>query len=79
MAKGSDLIETVASLDIISQAFDFIVNGREAVGGGVQVGGPHQVFELATKQLEVTLLALAVSILIAMPAGLLLGHYGRGE
>ena len=35
--------------------------------------------ELALEQIKVTLLALGVSILIAMPAGLLLGHYGRGE
>ncbi|MDQ2623094.1 MAG: ABC transporter permease subunit, partial [Actinomycetota bacterium] len=31
------------------------------------------------RQLEVTLLALAVSLLLALPVGLLLGHYGRGE
>jgi len=68
-----------AFLGIVGQAFDFIVNGREAVGGGVHVGGPHQILELGAKQLEVTLLALAVSILIAMPVGLLLGHYGKGE
>ena len=68
-----------ASLGIVGQAFDFIFHGREAVGGGVMVGGPHQVGELALEQIKVTLLALGVSILIAMPAGLLLGHYGRGE
>ena len=39
----------------------------------------QQVIELATKQLEVTLLALGVSLLIALPAGLLLGHFGKGE
>ncbi len=37
------------------------------------------MLELATKQLEVTLLALGVSLLIALPIGLMLGHYGRGE
>jgi osmoprotectant transport system permease protein len=37
------------------------------------------VLDLAAKQLEVTLLALGVSLLVALPAGLLLGHYGRGE
>jgi len=68
-----------ASLGIVGQAFDFIFYGREAVGGGVMVGGPGQVGELALEQIKVTLLALGVSILIAMPAGLLLGHYGRGE
>jgi hypothetical protein len=36
-----------ASLGIVGQAFDFIFYGREAVGGGVMVGGPGQVGELA--------------------------------
>lgn len=43
------------------------------------VGGPQQILELATTQLEVTLLALGVSLTLALPAGLLLGHYGKGE
>ncbi len=68
-----------AALGLFGEAFDFVFNQQEAATGGVMVGGPTQVIELATKQLEVTLLALGVSLLLALPAGLVLGHFGRGE
>jgi osmoprotectant transport system permease protein len=61
-------------------AFDFILHQREAVtGGGVEVGGPAQVWELTRAQLEVSGIALAGAIAIAMPAGLIMGHWGKGE
>ncbi len=63
---------------MIGEAINFIFSGHEAETGGVMVGGLHQVGELALKQLEVTLLALAVSVILALPVGLLLGHSGRG-
>jgi osmoprotectant transport system permease protein len=69
----------VGALGLFGDAFNFVFNQQEAQTGGVLVGGPEQVLELAAKQLEVTLLALGVSLLVALPAGLLLGHYGRGE
>jgi osmoprotectant transport system permease protein len=69
----------VAAFGLFGDAFNFVFNQQEAATGGVMVGGPQQVLELATKQLEVTLLALGVSLLIALPAGLLLGHFGKGE
>ena len=61
-------------------AFDFILHQRDAVtGGGVQVGGPAYVWQFARTQLEVSAVALAGAIAIALPAGLVLGHLGRGE
>jgi osmoprotectant transport system permease protein len=69
----------IAAFGLFGDAFNFIFNQQEAATGGVMVGGPEQVLELATMQLEVTLLALGASLLIALPAGLLLGHFGRGE
>jgi osmoprotectant transport system permease protein len=61
-------------------AFDFILHPREAVtGGGVQVGGPGYVWPLARTQLAVSGLALAGAVAVALPAGLVLGHIGRGE
>lgn len=69
----------VASFGLFGEAFEFVFSGREAETGGVTVGGTSQVLDLAMRQLEVTLLALAVAVLLALPAGLLLGHYGRGE
>lgn len=64
---------------MIGDAINFIFNGHEAMTGGVKVGGLHQVGDLALTQLEVTLLALAVALVLALPVGLLLGHFGRGE
>jgi osmoprotectant transport system permease protein len=61
-------------------AFDFILHEREAVtGGGVPVGGPDYVWHFARTQLEVSAVALGGAIAIALPAGLVLGHMGRGE
>jgi osmoprotectant transport system permease protein len=49
------------------------------VTGGNEVGGFSQAVELTLKQLEVTVLALALALIIALPIGLYLGHRGKGE
>jgi osmoprotectant transport system permease protein len=67
-------------LGAFGDAFDFIVNGHTGrFGGGTEVGGPDQVLDLAATQLEVTGLAMALALAVALPAGLVLGHYGKGE
>jgi osmoprotectant transport system permease protein len=61
-------------------AFEFIFTPQTSnVTGGKGVGGLHQVAELALTQLEVTVLALALALVIALPAGLYFGHRGTGE
>lgn len=61
-------------------AIEFIFTPQTSnVTGGNTVGGIDQVIELILAQLEVTVLALALAILIALPAGLFLGHRGKGE
>lgn len=61
-------------------AIEFIFTPQDSnVTGGKKVGGLDQAIELALKQLEVTALALAVALIIALPLGLYLGHRGRGE
>lgn len=61
-------------------AFEFIFTPQTSnVTGGKGVGGIHQVVELALTQLEVTVLALALALVIALPAGLYFGHKGTGE
>lgn len=65
--------------DSFSGAIDFIFNQRESVTGGAQVGGLDQVWELTKEHLKLSGLALAAGIAIALPAGLLLGHRGKGE
>jgi osmoprotectant transport system permease protein len=61
-------------------AIEFIFTPQTSnVTGGNAVGGIDQVIELILAQLEVTVLALALAILVALPAGLFLGHRGKGE
>ncbi len=61
-------------------AIEFIFTPQTSnVTGGNTVGGLDQVIELTLAQLEVTVLALALSLLIALPVGLYLGHKGVGE
>jgi osmoprotectant transport system permease protein len=61
-------------------AFEFIFSKQESsVTGGKKVGGFDQVLELAWTQIEVSVLALAVALLIAVPLGLYFGHKGTGE
>jgi osmoprotectant transport system permease protein len=61
-------------------AIEFIFTPQTSnVTGGKTVGGIDQVIELTINQLEVTILALALAIVIALPAGLFFGHRGKGE
>jgi osmoprotectant transport system permease protein len=61
-------------------AFEFIFSKQTSnVTGGAKVGGIEQVLELALKQIEVSLLALLVAMVIALPIGLYFGHRGSGE
>jgi osmoprotectant transport system permease protein len=61
-------------------AFEFIFSKQESdVTGGKKVGGLEQVLELAWTQVEVSLLALLLACLIAIPVGLYFGHKGKGE
>ncbi len=61
-------------------AIEFIFTPQSSnVTGGRTVGGIDQVIELALTQLEVTFLALALALLVALPVGLYFGHRGTGE
>jgi osmoprotectant transport system permease protein len=61
-------------------AVEFIFTPQTSnVTGGKTVGGFSQAVELTLAQLEVTLLALALSLVVALPIGLYLGHRGVGE
>lgn len=61
-------------------AFEFILTPQSSnVTGGKTVGGFSQVVELTLTQLEVTVLALALALIVALPVGLYLGHRGTGE
>jgi osmoprotectant transport system permease protein len=61
-------------------ALEFIFSEQTSnVTGGNKVGGIDQVLELATTQIEVSILALLLAIAIALPVGLYFGHRGVGE
>lgn len=70
---AADLIDSFAG------AIEFIFTPREAVGGGVEVGGLEQVWELTVTQIEVSAYALALALVLTLPVGLFLGHRGTGE
>jgi osmoprotectant transport system permease protein len=59
-------------------AIRFLFHQRQSVGGDVLVGG-HHMWPLLGKHMQVTGEAIAVSILVATPVALWLGHLGRGE
>ena len=65
--------------DSFSGAIDFIFSERESFGGGTQVGGLGDVWELMRTHLLVSALALGASLVVALPIGLALGHRGTGE
>ena len=61
-------------------AIEFIFSPQDSnVTGGKQVGGFDKSMELLVKHLEVTLFALALALIVALPIGLYLGHKGKGE
>jgi len=61
-------------------AIEFIFTPQYSnVTGGKKVGGLEQVIELALNQLWLTLVALGLALLVALPVGLYLGHKHRWE
>jgi osmoprotectant transport system permease protein len=74
-----DLHPTLGFLDAFSNAVDFIFNEQTSRFSSDPVGGPDQVLELLGDHIKVSFLALGAALLLALPTGLLLGHYGRGE
>jgi osmoprotectant transport system permease protein len=66
-------------LSAFTGAFDFILHQRDSELGSVQVGGPHEVLSFVWEHVKVSAAAMAVACAIAVPAGLVLGHTGRGE
>ena len=62
-----------------SDAIDFIFHSRESVSGGIKVGGPHELFNLGLTHMKISLIAVGLACLVAIPIGLYLGHIGKGE
>jgi osmoprotectant transport system permease protein len=61
-------------------ALEFIFSPQSSnVTGGKAVGGFSQVLELALKQIEVSVFALLLALIIALPVACYFGHRGAGE
>jgi osmoprotectant transport system permease protein len=76
----SALVLAQPALASFQGAIEFIFTPQSSnVTGGRTVGGIDQVIELTLTQLEVTLLALVLSLVVALPIALYLGHRGTGE
>lgn len=79
MAKGGPGMIALPPFASFTGAFEFIFSRQESnVTGGKKVGGFDKSLELLIKHLEVTALALAIALVIALPVGLYLGHRGKG-
>jgi osmoprotectant transport system permease protein len=79
-AAGLSLALPLASIvDSFSGAIEFIFQQREAELGGTQVGGLGQVWDLTWRHIEISALALAAALVLALPIGVVLGHGGQGE
>ena len=61
-----------------ADAIDFIFSSRESRTGGLQIGGP-ELIGLTANHLLISLVAMLVACLVALPIGLYLGHVGKGE
>jgi osmoprotectant transport system permease protein len=68
----------VSALSEFGDAIGFIFTEREAPTGGARIGGANNL-PLLWEHLEVTGLAMAIAIAVALPVGLWLGHTGRAS
>ncbi|MEA2347783.1 MAG: osmoprotectant transport system substrate-binding protein opuBD [Thermoleophilaceae bacterium] len=72
-------MSAIALLGPFGDAIDFIIHPRDAVTGGVQVGGIGEVLAFTWAHVLLSGAAILVSCAIAVPIGLWLGHRGKGE
>ncbi len=69
-----------AFLGSFGGAIDFIFSQRGSVGDeSIKVGGLGQIWDLLSSQMAISVVALLIATLIALPVGLYLGHRGVGE
>jgi osmoprotectant transport system permease protein len=78
--EGLGVIFPLGFLGDFGGAIEFIFTPQEnRFTGGREVGGLDQVWELTLNHIELSFAALAVALLLALPTGAILGHYGVGE
>lgn len=59
-------------------AIDFLLHERESVSGQTKIGG-HELLHLAGNHLALSAAAVVLAAAIAIPLGIYLGHYNKGE
>ncbi len=64
--------------DDFSGALDFIFHQRDAVSGGVRVGGAT-LLPLLETHIRVTVISMFIACALAIPFALWLGHRGKGQ
>ena len=80
MSASTVALPLGSALDSFSGAIDFIFSQRTSEqGGDLQVGGLAQIGDLLVSQTLISVVALLVALVIAMPLGVYLGHRGVGE
>jgi hypothetical protein len=75
--EGLGVILPLGFLGDFGGAIEFIFSPQEnRFTGGREVGGLDQVWELTLNHIELSFAALAVALVLALPTGAILGHYG---
>ncbi len=69
----------LAFLGDFGDAFRFIFEERDSVGGDVRIGGLAEIADLTATHLLLSGVAVLIAAAIAVPLGLYLGHIGKGE
>lgn len=75
----SATVVAVSALDQFTDGIKFLVQENAGQYEGSRVGGPGEVGYFLGQHLQIAGLSLLFAALIAIPAGLVLGHLGRGE
>lgn len=69
----------VAVIDSFANAIEFIFTPQESRFTTRKVGGLDEVWDYTATHIEISFFALGIALAIALPIGVVLGHYGRGE
>ena len=64
--------------DDFTNAIDFLLHERESVSGQTKIGG-HELIHLAANHLALSAAAVGLAAAVAIPLGIYLGHYNKGE
>jgi osmoprotectant transport system permease protein len=69
----------LAVLGDFGEAIEFIFKERESVSGGVQIGGIPELSAFGATHMKVSIIAIVIAAVAAIPLALWLGHIGRGD